>query len=195
METKETLKSIYTTQFGDLGDLHIREFNLNNDIDLLYSWVTKPYAKYWGMLDFTKEQVHKDYCELGLNTEHNVFIGELNGVPIFLMERYNPQKDIIANYYKVVKGDIGMHILVAPAEKKVSGFTWQVFSSVMDFLFSEKNIKRVVVEPDVENQKIHILNKKAGFTYLKEIRLPHKKARLGVCTRKDYKKSKRTSKL
>ncbi|ORM81024.1 hypothetical protein HA44_09880 [Mixta gaviniae] len=79
-----------------------------------------------------------------------------------------------------------MHILIAPAEKPVAQFSWQVFSTVMDYLFSLPQVRRVVVEPDVRNEKIHRLNKRAGFRYQHTIDMGHKTAWLAFCQREDY---------
>ena len=56
----------------------------------------------------------------------------------------------------------------------------------MDYFFSLPYVERVVVEPDVNNEKIHVLNKKAGFVYQGEIQLPNKVAALAICTRENY---------
>lgn len=191
MDIEDKVENTYVSSFSNLGTLKIRAFELENDIDLLHSWVVLPYAKYWGMQRHTKKEVFQEYYELLLNPEHQVFIGELNATPIFLMESYNPRKDVISSCYEVVEGDVGMHILVAPIENRIPQFTWNVFKSVMDFLFSHKEVKRVVVEPDVNNHKIHELNKKAGFKYIKKIQLLKKKAHLAICNRYDYEQNKK----
>lgn len=181
-----TTTTIFSKEIEGLGMISIRPFDIENDIDLLYSWVTKPYAKYWGMLDLSKEQVKADYQELVENPNHHAYIGMLNNKPVFLMERYKASEDIIAKHYKAAEDDYGMHILVAPAEKRIPQFTWHVFSTVMDYFFSLPFVNRVVVEPDKNNEKIHVLNKKAGFIYQKDIELPHKIASLAFCSREDY---------
>lgn len=53
-------------------------------------------------------------------------------------------------------------------------------------MFSDARVSRIVVEPDVRNEKIHILNKRAGFEYQQIIDLPNKTAYLGFCTREQY---------
>lgn len=56
----------------------------------------------------------------------------------------------------------------------------------MDFLFSHPDINRIVVEPDVRNDRIHRLNKRAGFVYERKVELPEKTAWLAFCTREQY---------
>lgn len=182
-----TNQTIFSKTIEGVGELSIRPINLETDIETLHSWVTKPYAKYWGMLTHTIEEVKRSYKEVEENIHHDTYIGMLNDVPVFLMERYKTSEDIISEHYKALDKDYGMHILVAPVEKRITQFTWHVFTTVMDYFFSLKFVSRVVVEPDVNNEKIHVLNKKAGFIYQKEIELPNKTAALAICTRESYK--------
>ena len=58
-----------------------------------------------------------------------------------------------------------MHVLVAPAEpvRECPGFTGAVFETILDFLFSDPLVDRVVVEPDIRNTKIQALNERMGF--------------------------------
>ncbi len=183
----------YTRAVSDLGIIEIRSFNIEKDISTIYSWVTQPYAKYWGMLSFTKEEVKKSYQDIENNSFHEVFIGFLNKQPIFLFEKYEASHDVIASHYNVIKGDFGMHILVAPPTKTIPNFTWNVFTTVMSYFFSLPEVSRVVVEPDVNNEKIHKLNKKAGFVYQKNIELPNKTASLAFCTKENFIKAIKTS--
>ncbi|GAA4275771.1 GNAT family N-acetyltransferase [Aquimarina mytili] len=187
MDTITKIDILFSKYCEGLGELQIRDFNCKEDSEKIHHWVTKPYAKYWGMQESSITEFEEEYRKIVDSKHHHVGIGMLHGKPIFLMEYYDPHKDTIADHYDVLSGDVGMHILVAPVEKKISKFTWNVFTTVMDFLFADPAIKRIVVEPNVANQKIHVLNAKAGFRYFKEVQLPHKRARLAICTRKDYK--------
>jgi len=177
---------LFSKSYEDLGELQIRSFDLRKDTKTIHDWVKRPYAVYWGMQGFTVIQVEEEYEKLTQLKHHHVCVGMLQNKPVFLMEYYDPHTDDISDHYEVLPGDLGMHILVAPVEKKVSKFTWKVFTTVMDFLFTNPMVQRIVVEPDIHNEKIHVLNTNAGFKYIKEVQLPHKKAHLAICTREDY---------
>ncbi|OED37386.1 transcriptional regulator [Flavobacteriaceae bacterium (ex Bugula neritina AB1)] len=182
---------IYSRFINDFGTIQLRRLNLQKDIEIIYSWVTKSYASYWGMLDKSKEEVLEEYARLVSIKHYEVCMGYYKGKPIFLMEKYKASEDRISAYFDVEEGDYGMHIMVAPPEYKISGFTWNVFATVLEYFFDQNSIKRIVVEPDVRNEKIHVLNKKAGFQYQKEIELPEKKAALAFCEREDFEKAKK----
>ncbi|SNR14487.1 GNAT family N-acetyltransferase [Tenacibaculum jejuense] len=177
---------IFSKDIPNVGKISIRPIHLDEDINFLHEWLTMPYAKYWGMLEYTLDQVKQSYLEIEDNENHHAFIGLLNDVPVFLIERYKASEDVIAAHYDALLGDYGMHILVAPAEKRIPQFTWYVFSTVMEYFFSLSFVERVVVEPDKNNEKIHVLNKKAGFVYDKDIQLSDKIASLAFCTRESF---------
>lgn len=188
-----TEKIVFTKIIPEMGVFELRPFDLETDCSIIHHWVNKEYAIYWGMIGFSLEEVKAAYEKILEHTQ--VYIGLFDTKISFLLECYEPSEDIIGNYYEVEEGDKGMHILVAPTENPLRNFTWSVFSFIMDFIFDKPNTKRIVVEPDARNHKIHQLNKKAGFVFQKIIELPNKKAHLEFCTRKDYYNALKKTKL
>lgn len=156
------------------------------DAALIHSWVTRDYARFWGMQNDTLEQVAAFYHGLTANNPHAALIGCCEGQPVFLMECYRASEDEIGRFYAAAPDDYGMHILIAPASTPIPQFSWQVFTVAMGYLFSLPQVGRVVVEPDVRNEKIHRLNKRAGFRYQHTLDLGHKTAWLAFCQREDY---------
>ncbi|WP_022949140.1 GNAT family N-acetyltransferase [Methylohalobius crimeensis] len=174
----------FEKHISNMGRFWLRPLQIPDDIPRVQSWVSREYAKYWGMVGYSVSEVEQAYLE---TCEHaDVFLGFFDDEPAFLVEAYPPENDPVGEHYEVLAGDRGMHILVAPAERRIPNFTWTVFTVVMDFIFSDPTVKRVVVEPDVRNDKIHALNKRAGFEYQKIIPMPDKSAYLAFCTRAQY---------
>ncbi|RWR03839.1 transcriptional regulator [[Pantoea] beijingensis] len=168
-----------------------------DDIKTIYQWVTRDYAYFWGMQNDSLEQVTHFYRALTECNPTAAVIGCCDQQPIFLLECYRTQEDDVGKYYPTQPGDYGMHILIAPTDKPIAQFSWQVFTAVMDYLFSLPQVKRIVVEPDVRNHKIHVLNKRAGFRYQHTIAMKHKTAWLAFCQRDDYQQAllQETSKM
>ncbi|MCG8672519.1 MAG: GNAT family N-acetyltransferase [Pseudomonadales bacterium] len=173
-----------------LGEFSIRPLNPDLDASLIHSWVIQPYANYWLMSEMSCQQVKEFYVELSDHLSKQAYLGYHNGNPCFLIEVYDPKNDQVVEQYQPEPGDIGMHILVSPTDKPLSGFTSAVFNSVMAFVFSLPNTKRVVVEPDYRNDKIHKLNKRYGFRHVRQIQMGEKTAYLAFCTRAQYVASK-----
>ncbi|EAY27071.1 GNAT family N-acetyltransferase [Microscilla marina] len=177
---------VFSRDIPSLGRFDLRPFSLEKDTAFLHEWVNQPYAQYWGMLNSSVQEVHEAYRDLLATPGYEIYVAFWQGKPVFMTECYDPTHDLLANYYEVQPGDRGMHVLVAPPDQKIKGFTWAVFTTVMDFLFANEGVKRVVVEPDLRNDKIHALNKRAGFVYNKVLTLPHKTAHLAFCTHAQY---------
>ncbi|PIJ48366.1 transcriptional regulator [Erwinia sp. OLTSP20] len=159
------------------------------DAALIHSWVTRDYAHFWGMQNNTPEQVASFYQALTEGNPRAAMIGACDDKPAFLMEFYRAAEDDVGKFYPVQPGDYGMHLLIAPADNPVKQFSWQVFTVVMDYMFSLPEVSRVVVEPDVRNINIHRLNKRAGFRYQNTIDMGHKTAWLAFCQPEDYQKA------
>lgn len=184
--TRAVPEPTYRRFVAGLGALSIRPFDLGTDVRTLHSWVTQPYARYWGLLDASVDDVHAEYRRIASTAHHRAFLGEHDGRPAFLMERYAPAYDAVGTVYDVAPGDVGMHVLVGPPVTPVAGFTAAVFETIMDSLFSDPLVDRVVVEPDVRNEKIQALNARMGFRKHSIVTLPDKRAWLSFCTRDQY---------
>ena len=173
----------------EIGTLFIYPIKLPEDAVTIHEWVNQPYAKFWDMENTKLNQVFDAYQKIIEDKHHNAYLGVLNNQPIFICESYSTLHDDIANFYDAKDTDLGMHILVGLAQKRIPNFTWNIFCFVMDFFFDYLNAERVVVEPDVNNDKIHVLNKKAGFNYLRVVQLANKKAHIALNTKENYLKA------
>lgn len=164
------------------------------DGPVLHSWVSQEYARFWGMVSATEQDVVEEYTRIAESGHHQAFLGLDDGVPAFLMERYRPESSPLVDVYEVQPGDVGMHLLVSPPSGEPQpGFTTAVMQSVMTELFHDPATQRIVVEPDARNHKIHVLNEKVGFRPHGVVTLPavdpsedHKKGLLSFCTREDF---------
>jgi len=177
---------IFSRHISNIGQVGIRQLALNTDIPYIHNWVTQDYAHFWGMNELSLDQVHDYYLNLEVNTSTECFVGVVNGEPTFLVERYQPKHDAVGELYEVKDGDIGMHILIAPTKHPIRNFTFHIMNTVMQFIFDNATIHRVVVEPDHRNHKIHQLNRRVGFHHEKKIQLGEKLAYLGFCTRAQF---------
>ncbi|MFH8754643.1 GNAT family N-acetyltransferase [Streptomyces atroolivaceus] len=157
-----------------------------SDAELVHEWVTHPRSAYWMMGDARLEDVEREYKAIAAHPHHDAFIGLHDGHPAFLMERYDPTEVELKGLYEAEPGDVGMHFLVAPPETPVHGFTRAVITVVMETLFADPRVRRVVVEPDVSNTAVHDLNKAVGFEVIREITKPEKQALLSTCTREQF---------
>ena len=176
----------YTKQVPELGSFSFRPLQIEEDIALVHNWVNRDYAKYWQMQHTTVEQVTAAYTAITQGKHSHAFMGFYNGTPAFLWESYRAMNDPIGKYYEALEGDYGLHLLVAPVETPIHHFTLHILKTIIDFMLTNPAVERLIVEPDVRNEKMHVLTKRVGFEYLQEIQLPQKTAYLAFCSRKQY---------
>lgn len=166
--------------------VRIRDLHLASDVPLLHRWFQQPSAVFWGMQGTTEADTLRHYAAMNRSDHARAFVGIVAGERSFVVELYDPAFDAVAEHYPVRAGDLGMHFFVGPATRPQSGFTRRVFRSIMNLAFDHFGAQRVVVEPDVRNERVHALNRDMGFVVHKEIALPHKRAQLAFCTRTDH---------
>lgn len=169
----------------ELGEFALRVVDPEGDLELLHSWVTAAKSVYWMMQGFSRGQILAEYRKIAASPVQDAFLGLYQGVPAFLVEWYDPFGEL-GDLYAHRSGDIGMHFLTAPSDARVHGFTHAVITTVMELLFANPAVQRVVVEPDVRNTAVHALNASVGFRGIGTISLPHKDAYLSICTRDHY---------
>lgn len=170
----------------DLGEFSARTVEPAGDAPLLHRWLTHPKSVFWLMRDATLADVRQEFTDLVAAESRDAFLGFHGDRPSFIVETYDPRDDQVGKVYAARAGDIGMHFLVAPTDDPIHGFTHAVIVTVMELLFADPTIKRVVVEPDVRNHAVHVLNTAVGFRVVDTVVLPGKHAYLSICTREQY---------
>lgn len=177
-------QAVFSKDDPDVGRLWLRRLAVPEDVALVHAWVSLEYAAYWGLVGRSVDEVREAYAEIARRA--GVYLGFHGDTPAFLVEAYSPADHEIGEHLACGPGDRGMHLLVAPPTRLIHGFTWAVFKTVMDFLFADPATTRIVVEPDVRNDRIHAMNERAGFRHLRIVQLSGKVARLAACTREQY---------
>jgi RimJ/RimL family protein N-acetyltransferase len=169
-----------------MSRLSLVPLDVDRDAVLLHTWVTHPKAPFWMMTDADVEAVRSEYARIAAHPHHDAFLGLVDGRPAFLAERYDPRHVELAGLYDHQPGDVGMHFLTGPADPPVAGFTRDVLTCVMTWLFTDPAVHRVVVEPDVRNTKVQALNAVVGFEVVGRLTKPEKEALLSTCTREQF---------
>lgn len=177
-----TIRVLFRRADARLGEFALRTVDPAADAPLLHAWVTHPRSAFWMMQDATLADVQREFRDIAARPGHDAHLGLHLGRPAFLVERYDPA-DELGDVHDSRAGDVGMHFLCAPTDTPLHGFTRAVIGTVMDFLFADPAVQRVVVEPDVRNTAVHALNEAAGFRVERTVRLPEKDALLSTCTR------------
>lgn len=169
-----------------IGDLVLSPLLPDEDSPLLHDWFTRDYARFWNMGHYSQAEIAAFYTKMNASGHAASFMGYHDGEPAFIVESYDPRHDQVGKHYDVEAGDWGMHFLVAPARSPIPGFTLGIIRTILSFHFSNPDIHRIVVEPDMRNTKVHALNHKAGFVPAGPIELEEKTALLSFATREAF---------
>lgn len=165
------------------------------DVDVVHRWVGEERAAFWGMNGLTRDQVAEIYAHMDTLDTHHAFLVVRDGAPVALLQTYEPEADRVSECYEVRPGDIGVHLLLAPAGAGGGrpGWTSALLTVMTSYVFGTLDRQRVVVDPDVRNEKAIARFLKQGFAAgpavvlpeidLPEVHIPRKEAQLAFLAR------------
>ncbi|MEU6181965.1 GNAT family N-acetyltransferase [Streptomyces coeruleorubidus] len=177
------------------GTVRVLPLDPEADAGTVHRWVSEDRAAFWGMTGLTERQVAEIYAHMDTLATHHAFLVVRDGEPVALLQTYEPEADRVSECYDVGPGDIGVHLLVAPAGPGGArpGWTARLVTAVARYVLLGLDRRRVVVDPDVRNEKAVARFLRAGFTAgpvvvlpeidLPDVYLPEKKAQLAFLDR------------
>ncbi|MGI5376586.1 GNAT family N-acetyltransferase [Streptomyces sp. CA-251387] len=177
------------------GTVRIRPLDPQADAEAVHGWVREERASFWGMNGLTRDQVVDVYAHMDTLDTHHAFLVLRDADPVALLQTYEPEADRVSECYDVRPGDIGVHLLLAPAGPGGArpGWTAALLTVITSYVFLTLHRQRVVVDPDVRNEKAIARFLKQGFTAgpvvvlpevdLPEVYIPRKDAQLAFLTR------------
>nr|WP_043734031.1 GNAT family N-acetyltransferase [Streptomyces zinciresistens] len=186
---------VYEQVVDGFGTVRIRPLDAEADAATVHGWARQERASFWGMNGLSREQVAGIYAHMATLDTHHALLVELDGIPVALLQTYEPEADRVSECYDVLPGDIGVHLLLAPAGPGGArpGWTSALLGAVTVYVFVTLDRRRVVVDPDVRNDQAVARFLKQGFTAgpavvlpevdLPEVFIPEKKAQLAFLTR------------
>ncbi|MEV4754817.1 GNAT family N-acetyltransferase [Micromonospora sp. NPDC049559] len=170
----------YERTVDGFGTIRIREVEPARDLDLIYDWVTRERARFWGMREIGRDRVREIYEYLDSLDTHHAYLIHRDGVPVGLFQTYQPEADPVGECYDVRPGDFGIHLMVAPpaGDAPEHGFTGTVLAAFLDFVLADPSRRRIVAEPDARNERAIARLVRAGFVPGPQVDLAEKRAQL-----------------
>ncbi|MCY4045321.1 MAG: GNAT family N-acetyltransferase [Cellvibrionales bacterium] len=166
-----------------LHALHFTPFKFPEDVPQFHSWATLPYAKFWNLTGKTLEEVTESYRTIWAEHQSEGFWGMMDGRPVCYIEVYDPKNSPLKDHISIQNGDKGFNFFLAPLKgSPVHNFSQHVFKESLSFVFNRHNAKRILVEPDVRNSKIHRMNRTFGFHHSKRCQFKNFEGFIGICT-------------
>ncbi|MCM3297535.1 acetyltransferase [Streptomyces pseudogriseolus] len=187
--------AVHEQTVDGFGAVRVLPLDPAADAPLLHRWVSEERAVFWGMNGLTEQQVREIYTHMDTLDTHHAYLVVKDGDPAALLQTYEPEADRVGECYPVEPGDIGMHLLLAPARPggTRSGWTAGLATAVAAYVLLVLDRRRIVVDPDVANEKAIARFLRQGFTAgprvvlpevdLPDVYLPEKRAQLAFLTR------------
>ena len=191
----DTRTAVHEQRLEGFGTVRILPLDPQADADVVHRWVREERAVFWGMKGLDREQVAEIYTHMaGLDT-HHAFLIVKDGEPVALLQTYEPWADRVGECYEVRDGDIGVHLLLAPAGEGGArpGWSQSLLAVVTAYVLPGLGRHRIVVDPDVRNAKAIKRFLRQGFEAgpvavlpeidLPDVYLPEKTAQLAFLER------------
>ncbi len=163
----------------------LRPMNIDTDLEMLHEWFHRKHALQIWKMNWPIRELEAYYRTLLPNDVVQSYIGEVNGVPTFNIEVYWANRDVVGGYYDALPSDYGTHQFIAPTDPKLK-FTSPATQSMMDFVFAEPKVGKMVGEGSTALLASMINKAQMGFKIEKVIEMPDKKANLNFCYREWY---------
>lgn len=160
----------------DIPILHVRRLDPEADAPMVHAWVTQPRGRFWGMAQASVAQVRDIYAFVDSLETHHAWIAEADGRPVALLQTYAPEQDPVAEAYEVAPGDLGVHVFTAPNHEPDS--VRRLGVAIVDWLFSDPAVQRLVGEPDAGNRAVLARLRALGFQLGQRVRIGEKEAQL-----------------
>jgi penicillin amidase len=163
-------------------DLSLRPVDPDTDLELLHGWVTAPGAEFWGMADKPRDEVGLIYAWIEDQPHLAAYLVMLGETPVGLFQTYDPAVDEIGDFYERRPGDLGVHLLLADTPAR-AGNTREILDFLAGWALSQPGSRRVVVEPDVRNERSLAAFRRIGFRLGPRVELPGKVAQFAFLER------------
>ncbi|WP_432156480.1 MULTISPECIES: GNAT family N-acetyltransferase [unclassified Streptomyces] len=186
---------VHEQAVAGFGTFRLRPLDAEGDAATVHAWVSEERAAFWGMTGMTRDQVAQTYAHMATLDTHHAFLAELDGGPVALFQTYEPSADRVGECYDVAPGDIGAHVLLAPADGGGArpGWSTALLGVLARYVLVGMDRRRIVVDPDVRNGKAVARFRRMGFDTgpvvtlpevdLPEVYLPEKRAQLAFFRR------------
>ena len=165
---------LHSQHVDGFGTVHVLPLDPESDAGTIHRWVTEERAAFWGMNGLTQAQVTEIYAHMATLDTHHAHLVLRDTEPVALLQTYDPAADRVGDCYDVRPGDIGIHLLLAPAgpDGGRPGWSSALLGALASYVLLGLDRRRVVVDPDVRNEKAIARFLRQGFVPGPRVVLP-----------------------
>ncbi|WP_328830281.1 acetyltransferase [Streptomyces sp. NBC_00252] len=165
---------LHSQHVDGFGAVHVLPLDPEADAGTIHRWVSEERAAFWGMNGLTQDRVTEIYAHMATLDTHHAHLVLRDGDPVALLQTYDPAADRVGDCYDVRPGDIGIHLLLAPAgpDGGRPGWSSALLGALASYVLLGLDRRRVVVDPDVRNEKAIARFLRQGFVPGPRVVLP-----------------------
>lgn len=171
--------------------LIFKVFDINKNLEMFHNWMND-------------EEINDAWQEAGSIEDHEAYIiskltvesytipiiSYLDNQPFGYFEVYWSKEDKISNYYQADDFDRGWHVLIGDKSCRGKDYVSAWMPSMSHFLFLDDcRTRTLVIEPRIDSRKMKKNLRINGYTYIKNIDFPHKRAMFHTLNREHFFKS------
>ncbi|KAA0917304.1 GNAT family N-acetyltransferase [Dietzia sp. ANT_WB102] len=125
-----------STFHSPAGLVTLESLTLDADtVHTLHAWFDHPGSAYWGLRGTTPTQVEASLSDWSANPHRSLHMVRIDGLRVGLAVFYDPAVVELVGRYPHEPGDLGMHLLVAPARTPVPGTSEAVMGAIEPHAF------------------------------------------------------------
>ncbi|WP_405949143.1 GNAT family N-acetyltransferase [Streptomyces prunicolor] len=165
---------LHEQHIDGFGTVRVLPLDLAADAGTIHRWVSEQRAAFWGMNGLTQSQVAEIYAHMDTLDTHHAHLVLRDDEPVALLQTYDPAADRVGDCYAVAPGDIGIHLLLAPAgpDGERPGWSAALMGALASYVLLGLDRRRIVVDPDVRNEKAIARFLRQGFVAGPRVVLP-----------------------
>ncbi|MEV0737655.1 GNAT family N-acetyltransferase [Streptomyces sp. NPDC050549] len=165
---------VHEQHVDGFGTVRVLPLDPAADAEVVHRWVSEERAAFWGMNGLTRDQVAAIYAHMDTLDTHHAYLVLRDTEPVALLQTYEPAADRVGDCYAVEPGDIGIHLLLAPAgpDGTRPGWSAALMGVLAAYALLGPDRRRIVVDPDVRNEKAITRFLRQGFVAGPQVVLP-----------------------
>ncbi|WP_405841763.1 GNAT family N-acetyltransferase [Streptomyces sp. NBC_01518] len=173
-ETAPARRPVHAQHIPGFGTVRVLPLDPVADAPTIHRWVSEQRAAFWGMNGLTQAQVTEIYAHMDTLDTHHAHLVTRDDEPVAILQTYDPAADRVGDCYAVEPGDIGIHLLLAPAgpDGDRPGWSAAVMGVLASYVLLGLDRRRIVVDPDVRNEKAIARFLRQGFVAGPRVVLP-----------------------
>ncbi|WP_033285574.1 GNAT family N-acetyltransferase [Streptomyces sp. NRRL F-525] len=173
-ETAPIRQPVHAQHITGFGIVRVLPLDPVADAPTIHRWVSEQRAAFWGMNGLTQAQVTEIYAHMDTLDSHHAHLVTRDDEPVGLLQTYDPAADRVGDCYAVEPGDIGIHLLLAPAgpDGDRPGWSATLMGVLASYVLLGLDRRRIVVDPDVRNEKAIARFLRQGFVAGPRVVLP-----------------------